>query len=182
MKTAARQKGARPLTHNIYELCIGERVKVLTSVTGASREGVWIDSVIVAKRELTKNSPKVLMRAYELEGEVKEMPSSCIVVDTLYDAKKEKTAKPKKLKKSSAYLLCVHDWQVVPLKFWGKKGARSIVETRHCRRRKAGLSGVASVNGRVVKMLSQDSNGERTRVAPRPYVLMKKRPGELFDD
>lgn len=156
MKTAARARGARPLTHNLYDLRPGEKVQVLTDVFGKAREGVWNESVIVACRQLRSDHPKAILRKFVQEGEVGTIPSSVVVIDKLFGEKERNHG----LKKSCSYLQAVHDWQVVPLRFWkkgGKKGARAVLWARQCRRRKEGKGGLLDVNKKPATMLTKSS-------------------------
>ena len=126
--------------------------------------------MVVAHRQLRRNHPKALIRKYMQDGEVGTMPSSVVVVDRLL-AMKDRS----KLKRSCAYLTAVHDWQVMPARFWtnGKKGSRSVLGARQCRRRNAGKGGLLDVNGRPAIMLSQSSQEDRHAVAVRGRKALK---------
>jgi hypothetical protein len=124
----------------------------------------------VAQRTLRQNHPKVLIRKYEQDGEVGNLPSGVVVVDSLMGS-----AEVKKLKRSCAYLLAVHDWQVIPAAFWtnNKKASRKVLEARHCMRRKAGKGGMLDIGGRPAHMLSQSSSQQAGYV--RVEKVLKKK-------
>lgn len=168
MKTASRAAGGRPSTHNIFDMKVGEKVKVLTGVSGKERKGEWVESRVVAVRQLRLNHPKVTTRQCLILGEQKALPSSVVVVEE---------ALKKKNKKSKGYLKCVHDWQAIPSFFFNKKHY-AILEVRHIQRTKRGQSSLVEVGGRPADMLSQSSNGSLVKVKPRGRVVT---PGRNFE-
>ncbi len=72
MKTASRACGGRPTTHNIFDIRVGEKVKVLTGVVGTERKGEWTESRVVGVRQLRLNHPKVTIRKCLILGSVVE--------------------------------------------------------------------------------------------------------------
>ena len=113
LRTAARKGGARPLTHNLFDLGPGDRVQVLVGVHGRQHEGRWIQSKVVAIRTLRMNHPKVVVRRATTPEGVVSLPSSVVVVEDRLPETKSR--------RDSSYLLCVHDWQAVLVAFYGRK-------------------------------------------------------------
>ena len=154
LKTASRAKGGRPLTHNLFNIGVHDKVKVLVGVQGAKHEGVWIDSKVVAVRQLRLNHPKVVKRKLlNSKGEVEEMPSSVVVVEDT------RGAKPRR---DHGMLICVDDWQVIPQSFFGQR-SHALLEAKLCKRRAAGANSLLDDGS----MLSQNSDGRQVKVIPR---------------
>ena len=159
LKTAARAKGSRPLSHNIFELLPNEDVMVLTGVKGKKREGVWMRTRILAVRKLQMNHSKLTRRQCVSAKGIVQLPSSAVVVE-------DRSAK-KRLRRDTAYVRCVHDWQVVPFFFWGKR-SYALAEVRAIRRKAAGKSGLADEGD----MLSQDNKKKVVKVKPRARCVL----------
>jgi len=69
-------------------------------------------------------------------------------------------------RRDSSYLVGVHDWQVIPECFFGKR-SYALLEARLCKNRKAGKNTL--IDG--MQMLSQDCAGRCVKVRPRGRVL-----------
>lgn len=107
------------------------------------------------------------MRKIATEDGPEDLPSSVVVIDQLFGAKK-----PADLKRSCSYCLCCHDWQVLPTRFWTKRKAQKVVTCRRAIRSKQKVGGVVTVKrkGRLqdVDMLTQSSSSqEMVKVKPR---------------
>ena len=151
MMTAARAKGARPMTHDVFAIAVHNNVKVLTCIKGRSRQAVWRDARVVAVRRLRATHRKAVLRKVLVPGveEPAVLPSSIVVYDSLVYRK----SAPGELKQSCSYLNVCHDWQCIPTGFFGKK-KHSIVQCRRARRSKQGLGGLVDFRGRGVDLLT----------------------------
>jgi hypothetical protein len=130
LKTAARKKGGRPLSHNIYDIQPGEKVMVLHSVTGRERLATWKQHKVIATRQLRRNHSRAIIRHMTTPAGIVEVPSSVVVVEDTLGRRRDRS-----------YISAFHDWQCIPTRFFTKRNY-AVLEARHCRRKSAGKKGL----------------------------------------
>lgn len=126
LKNFARGKGARPASH-MFDFSVGEKVHVVTA------PDVSFVSYISALRETCAE------KGYPLKGG-KERPAQYVIVQLPVNALSDKRRNG---------LLCVRDWQVIPLFAW-ERTHQFALQTRAKRKINPG-------NGPPLSQLSQES-------------------------